>query len=254
MDQPASAFKSSQAGSIRDEFRRLYRAGHPSNHRHLGGSPAGRTCGGTARERWNCRAAGFDAPRSAGRTAMRRAGSDARQRSPGPSLRGPVSNGQPRPEQGDACTSRATDAREQHLDDAGLHGPAPPYDAASQRTMNARVNTAVPKALLCPCSTARASTRDPTLPRPAGRSECRMPSRTTASKHPIRRVREPDASARTQDQERTSSVTTSKFAKVDRPKLVDSATSVASRPRAMRMRPMRGTLWRASNVYQRPSR
>src|ERR671933_1427910 len=60
--------------------------------------------------------------------------------------------------------------------------------------------------------------------------------------------------ARTPNYERTSSVMTSKFANLDGPKLVDSATSVASRPRAMRMRPMRGLLWRASNVYQLPSK
>jgi len=38
------------------------------------------------------------------------------------------------------------------------------------------------------------------------------------------------------------------------PKVVDSATSHASRPRAMSTRPMRGTLLRASNVYQRSPR
>src|ERR1043165_5797870 len=38
------------------------------------------------------------------------------------------------------------------------------------------------------------------------------------------------------------------------PKFVVSATSAASRPRAMTMRPMRGTLCRASKVYQRPPR
>jgi len=52
----------------------------------------------------------------------------------------------------------------------------------------------------------------------------------------------------------TSSVTTLNPASRVSPKLVESATSVASRPRAMRMRPMRGLLWRASKVYQRPSR
>ncbi len=52
----------------------------------------------------------------------------------------------------------------------------------------------------------------------------------------------------------TSSVITLNSASRVCPKLVDRATSVASRPRAIRMRPMRGLLWRASNVYQRPSR
>ena len=52
----------------------------------------------------------------------------------------------------------------------------------------------------------------------------------------------------------TSSVTTLKPMSFAGPKLVESATSVASRPRAMSTRPMRGLLWRASKVYQRPSR
>jgi uncharacterized protein (DUF2235 family) len=52
----------------------------------------------------------------------------------------------------------------------------------------------------------------------------------------------------------TSSVTTLNPASRAAPKLVDSATSVASRPRAMSTRPIRGLLWRASKVYQRPSR
>jgi len=52
----------------------------------------------------------------------------------------------------------------------------------------------------------------------------------------------------------TSSVTTLKPASLAGPKLVESATSVASRPRAMSTRPIRGALWRASKVYQRPSR
>ena len=38
------------------------------------------------------------------------------------------------------------------------------------------------------------------------------------------------------------------------PNEVTIATSVASRPRAIKIRPMRGVLWRASNVYQRPPR
>ncbi len=52
----------------------------------------------------------------------------------------------------------------------------------------------------------------------------------------------------------TSSVTTLKLASVHGPNSVTMATSVASRPRAIRMRPMRGLLWRASKVYQRPPR
>jgi hypothetical protein len=40
-----------------------------------------------------------------------------------------------------------------------------------------------------------------------------------------------------------------KLASVQGPKEVTIATSVASRPRAIRMRPTRGVLWRASNVY-----
>jgi hypothetical protein len=52
----------------------------------------------------------------------------------------------------------------------------------------------------------------------------------------------------------TSSVTTLNPASLAAPKLVESATSVASRPRAMSTRPIRGALWRASKVYQRPSR
>src|SRR6516165_12645615 len=50
----------------------------------------------------------------------------------------------------------------------------------------------------------------------------------------------------------TSSVMTLKFARVQGPKEVTIAASVASRPRAIKMRPTRGVLWRASNVYQRP--
>ena len=52
----------------------------------------------------------------------------------------------------------------------------------------------------------------------------------------------------------TSSVMTVKPLNVAGPKMVESATSVASRPRAITTRPMRGLLWRASNVYQRPPR
>lgn len=49
----------------------------------------------------------------------------------------------------------------------------------------------------------------------------------------------------------TSSVHTVKFLSWFHPKVVEIATSAASRPRAITMRPMRGSLWRASNVYQR---
>ena len=52
----------------------------------------------------------------------------------------------------------------------------------------------------------------------------------------------------------TSSVITLKPASTLGPNEVEIATSVASRPRAIRMRPMRGMLCRASNVYQRPPR
>src|SRR5258707_11018933 len=52
----------------------------------------------------------------------------------------------------------------------------------------------------------------------------------------------------------TSSVITLKPASVQGPNEVTIATSVASRPRAIRMRPMRGTLFRGSKVYQRPPR
>jgi hypothetical protein len=52
----------------------------------------------------------------------------------------------------------------------------------------------------------------------------------------------------------TSSVITLKPASVQGPNEVTIATSVASRPRAMRIRPIRGLLWRASNVYQRSPR
>ncbi len=44
------------------------------------------------------------------------------------------------------------------------------------------------------------------------------------------------------------------FFSVEGPKEVVRATSTASLPRAMTIRPMRGMLWRASKVYQRPSR
>ena len=49
----------------------------------------------------------------------------------------------------------------------------------------------------------------------------------------------------------TSSVITLKSASLQGPNSVTIATSVASRPRAIKMRPMRGLLWWASNVYQR---
>lgn len=51
-----------------------------------------------------------------------------------------------------------------------------------------------------------------------------------------------------------STVSTWKLTSLLDPKLVEIATSIASRPRPMRIRPIRGTLWRASNVYQPPSR
>ena len=52
----------------------------------------------------------------------------------------------------------------------------------------------------------------------------------------------------------TSRVKTVKPVMSATPKLVERATSVASRPWAIRMRPMRGLLCRASKVCQRPSR
>src|SRR5882724_9949204 len=52
----------------------------------------------------------------------------------------------------------------------------------------------------------------------------------------------------------TSSLTTRNFVSVMRPKLVVSATSAASRPVAIRMRPTLGWLWRASKVYHWPDR
>src|ERR1700716_2020828 len=52
----------------------------------------------------------------------------------------------------------------------------------------------------------------------------------------------------------TSSLTTTNFCRSIRPKLVVNSTSAASRPVAIRMRPMRGWLWRASNVYHWPER
>src|SRR4051794_10663360 len=52
----------------------------------------------------------------------------------------------------------------------------------------------------------------------------------------------------------TSSVMTANLTNSATPKVVEIATSAASRPRAIAIRPIRGWLWRASNVYQRPSR
>src|SRR3954470_11955793 len=49
-----------------------------------------------------------------------------------------------------------------------------------------------------------------------------------------------------------SSVQTLKLSSVLGPKVVAIATSHASRPRAIRIRPTRGTLLRGSNVCQRP--
>src|SRR5262249_33532751 len=51
-----------------------------------------------------------------------------------------------------------------------------------------------------------------------------------------------------------SSVCTAKRLSTFGPKVVLNATSAASRPRAITIRPMRGTLCRASNAYQRPPR
>src|SRR5712691_10321589 len=53
---------------------------------------------------------------------------------------------------------------------------------------------------------------------------------------------------------KTSSLMTRNLTRSIRPKLVVSATSAASRPVPIRMRPIRGRLWRASNVYHRPDR
>jgi hypothetical protein len=52
----------------------------------------------------------------------------------------------------------------------------------------------------------------------------------------------------------TSSVNILNFVRAHGPNEVTIATSVASRPRAIRMRPTRGLLWRASRVYQRSPR
>ena len=52
----------------------------------------------------------------------------------------------------------------------------------------------------------------------------------------------------------TSSVQTLKLASVLGPNVVAMATSIASRPLAINTRPIRGTLLRASKVYQRPPR
>ncbi len=49
-----------------------------------------------------------------------------------------------------------------------------------------------------------------------------------------------------------SSVHTWNFVKVPGPNEVVSATSVASRPRAIKTRPMRGALCRASSAYHLP--
>src|SRR3977135_153363 len=52
----------------------------------------------------------------------------------------------------------------------------------------------------------------------------------------------------------TSSLTTWKLSSLARPKEVVMAQSVASRPVAIKTRPMRGMLWRASRVHQRSPR
>src|SRR6185369_4398673 len=51
-------------------------------------------------------------------------------------------------------------------------------------------------------------------------------------------------------QDAISSVRTMKLSRVVGPKVMMSATSAASLPLAMRIRPMRGMLLRGSNVYQ----
>src|SRR5258708_11981679 len=50
----------------------------------------------------------------------------------------------------------------------------------------------------------------------------------------------------------TSLVITLKLASVHGPNEVTIATSVASRPRAIKIRPMRGLLWRATYGFPRP--
>jgi CO/xanthine dehydrogenase Mo-binding subunit len=55
--------------------------------------------------------------------------------------------------------------------------------------------------------------------------------------------------ARIQTGTATSSVFTVKPVSVFGPKVVVIATSAASRPRASKIRPIRGVLWRASKVY-----
>src|SRR4051812_50157819 len=52
----------------------------------------------------------------------------------------------------------------------------------------------------------------------------------------------------------TSSLTTRNFTRSIRPKLVVSATSAASRPVPIRMRPMRGRLWRGAHEDPPPRR
>lgn len=52
----------------------------------------------------------------------------------------------------------------------------------------------------------------------------------------------------------TSSVQTLKLTSVLGPNVVLIATSIASRPLAISTRPIRGTLFRASKIYQRPPR
>src|SRR4029453_2327724 len=59
-----------------------------------------------------------------------------------------------------------------------------------------------------------------------------------------------DVAGDLEDHVRTSSVHTRKDWSIEVPKDVLIATSAASRPRAMRLRPMRGAVWRASKVYQ----
>src|ERR1700679_4243858 len=62
------------------------------------------------------------------------------------------------------------------------------------------------------------------------------------------------AAPRTRDSATTSSVTTRKLLSHDTPKDVVIATSAASRPVAIRTRPIRGALLRASKVHHLPPR
>src|SRR5216684_5300443 len=91
-----------------------------------------------------------------------------------------------------------------------------------------------------------------------GGSGCRQPRATSSLRREHRTGTRPHSQAVRHARELAADVTswvlTLKPARVHRPNEVTIATSVASRPRAIRMRPMRGVLWRASNVYQPPLR